>query len=256
LSDSTPGGERTRSRTAAASDRGRRVLNIVVALVLIALTAPLMIVVAVLVKLGSPGPAIYTQPRVGLDRRGGRASGRAGERRRDDLGGRIFTIYKFRTMTLESRGAKQRWATKDDARVTRLGRILRATRIDELPQLFNVLKGDMNIVGPRPEQPEIFGKLREEVDAYHERQKVLPGITGWAQVNQGYDTSVDDVRRKVELDLEYIGKRSAVEDLAIMARTFPVMVGRKVWTEPISFDRGLRFFTRSTENRRLRDPVP
>jgi len=233
------------------------VLNILVAFLLIVLAAPLMILVAVLVRLESPGPAIYKQPRVGLDRRGRRrAHGHARERRKGDLGGCIFTIYKFRTMTVEGGGGEQRWATKDDARVTGLGRFLRATRIDELPQLFNVLKGDMNIVGPRPEQPEIFAELREEVDAYHERQKVLPGITGWAQVNLGYDTCVDDVRRKVELDLEYIGKRSAVEDLAIMARTFPVMVGRRVWTEPISFERGLRLFTRSTESRQLRDPAP
>jgi len=233
------------------------VLNILVALLLIALAAPLMVLVALLVRLESPGPAIYKQPRVGLDRRGSRrASGTAPDRRAGDLGGRIFTIYKFRTMTVERGRAKQRWATKGDARVTALGRFLRATRIDELPQLFNVLKGDMNIVGPRPEQPEIFGKLRGEVDAYHERQKVLPGITGWAQVNQGYDTSVDDVRRKVELDLEYIGKRSAVEDLAIMARTFPVMVGRRLWTEPISFERERRSLTRSTEGRPPQDPVP
>jgi lipopolysaccharide/colanic/teichoic acid biosynthesis glycosyltransferase len=233
------------------------VLNILVALLLIVVTAPLMILVAVLVRLGSPGPAIYEQPRVGLDRRGGRRTyGTARERRRGDRGGRIFTIYKFRTMTVQSGRTAQRWATKDDARVTRLGKLLRATRIDELPQLFNVLKGDMNIVGPRPEQPEIFAELREAVDAYHERQKVLPGITGWAQVNLGYDTSVDDVRRKVELDLEYIGKRSAVEDLTIMARTVPVVVGRKVWTDPISFERGLRFLTRSTESRRSRNLVP
>jgi len=197
----------------------------------------LMILVAVLVRLGSPGPAIYEQPRVGLDRRGGRRTyGTARERRRGDRGGRIFTIYKFRTMTVQSGRAVQKWATKDDARVTRLGKILRATRIDELPQLFNVLKGDMNIVGPRPEQPEIFAELREEVDAYHQRQKVLPGITGWAQVNLGYDSSTDDVRKKVEFDLEYINKRSAVEDLSIMARTVPVMVGRRVWLGPTSID--------------------
>jgi lipopolysaccharide/colanic/teichoic acid biosynthesis glycosyltransferase len=98
-----------------------------------------------------------------------------------------------------------------------------------LPQLFNVVRGDMNIVGPRPEQPTIFQELRRELGAYQERQKVLPGITGWAQVNLGYDTSLDDVKRKVELDLEYIDRRSATEDLAIMARTMPVMVFRRVW---------------------------
>jgi lipopolysaccharide/colanic/teichoic acid biosynthesis glycosyltransferase len=98
-----------------------------------------------------------------------------------------------------------------------------------IPQLVNVVKGDMNIVGPRPEQPTIFQELRKELGSYQERQKVLPGITGWAQVNLGYDTSVEDVRKKVELDLEYIGRRSAAKDLAIMARTMPVMVFRRVW---------------------------
>ena len=138
-------------------------------------------------------------------------------------------MYKFRTMTYQPSAAQEQWATKEDRRVTRVGRFLRATRIDELPQLFNVLKGDMNIVGPRPEQPTIFQELRREVGEYQERQKVLPGITGWAQVNLGYDTSIEDVKKKVELDLEYIQRRSATQDLAIMAKTMPVMVFRKVW---------------------------
>ena len=142
---------------------------------------------------------------------------------------RSFTMYKFRTMTTAPADAQEQWATKNDARVTRVGRVLRATRLDELPQLVNVLKGDMNIVGPRPEQPTIFQELRRELGGYHERQKVLPGITGWAQVNLGYDTSIDDVKKKVELDLEYIARRSASKDLEIMAKTMPVMVFRKVW---------------------------
>ena len=204
-------------------------LNIAVAVIGIALTAPLMLLVALLVKLESHGPAIYRQPRVGLARRGAGGPASKSSRRDSDRGGRIFTIYKFRTMTTDQDHGSQKWATRDDARVTRLGRILRATRIDELPQLFNVLKGDMNIVGPRPEQPQIFAELREELAHYPARQKVLPGITGWAQVNLGYDTNLEDVERKVELDLEYIDKRSAVEDLTIMARTMPVMVFRKVW---------------------------
>jgi lipopolysaccharide/colanic/teichoic acid biosynthesis glycosyltransferase len=132
-------------------------------------------------------------------------------------------------MTAAPSDSEERWATKGDRRVTRIGRFLRATRVDELPQLVNVLKGDMNIVGPRPEQPSIFQELREELGGYQDRQKVLPGITGWAQVNLGYDTSIEDVKRKVELDLEYIEKRSAAEDLAIMAKTMPVMVFRRVW---------------------------
>ena len=142
------------------------------------------------------------------------------------MGGKPFTIYKFRTM-YEDGDAPQVWATPGDPRVTPIGRVLRKYRLDELPQLFNVLKGDMNVVGPRPEQPEIFADLRQEVSGYSYRQRVLPGITGWAQINQSYDTCIDDVRRKVELDLEYIGRTSAVEDLRIMAQTVPVMLGKR-----------------------------
>jgi lipopolysaccharide/colanic/teichoic acid biosynthesis glycosyltransferase len=111
--------------------------------------------------------------------------------------------------------------------VTRLGRFLRNTRMDELPQFFNVLKGDMNIVGPRPEQPEIFQRLREEVDGYQHRQRVLPGITGLAQVNHHYDRSIKDVEIKVRHDLEYVRRVSTIEDLRIMARTLPVVLFRK-----------------------------
>ena len=208
-------------------DIARRVLNVTVAVVALVIVAPVMLLVAIFIKLDSRGPVIYSQARVGLDRRSG--SRRQGpERRRSvDLGGRIFTIYKFRTMRCTEDGAGETWATQEEERITRVGRILRATRLDELPQLFNVVKGDMNIVGPRPEQPRIFSELRREVRQYSARQRVLPGITGWAQINQGYDTSIEDVRRKVELDLEYIDRRSATEDLMIMAKTMPVMVLRK-----------------------------
>ncbi len=145
-----------------------------------------------------------------------------------DQGGRIFTIYKFRTMRSD-RPKGQVWAAQNDPRVTPVGRVLRATRLDELPQLVNVLKGDMNIVGPRPEQPDIFQELSREVRNYRERQRVLPGITGLAQVNLGYDRSLEDVRKKVGFDLQYIRRRSATEDLMIMAKTMPVMVFRRVW---------------------------
>jgi len=227
----SPGAIRSRAhdRSGRSSlDVGRRVLNVVVAVIGILLTAPLMLVVALLVRLDSKGPAIYRQERVGLCRRGSRRVDQRERRRADNLGGRVFTIYKFRTMTVAQSG-EERWASQNDARITRIGRILRATRIDELPQLFNVLRGDMNIVGPRPEQPGIFRGLREEVRGYSRRQKVLPGITGLAQVNLGYDTSIEDVRRKVDLDLEYIEERSAARDLAIMAKTVPVMIFQKVW---------------------------
>lgn len=211
----------------ALSDRACRVLNVLVAAVAVVLLAPVFLVIAVLVKLSSPGPVIFTQDRVGVDRRR-RSRNVPGCRRESDNGGRIFTIYKFRTMRPNS-GQAQVWASENDPRITAVGRFLRATRLDELPQLFNVLKGDMNIVGPRPEQPEIFRTLCEEVPDYRHRQQVLPGITGLAQVSLGYDRSIDDVREKVSLDLKYIERRSALEDVSIMARTMPVMVFQKVW---------------------------
>jgi len=212
-----------------------RILNVIVAAIGIVLTAPLMLLIAFAVKLTSPGPVIFTQKRVGLDTRMGidrRKASRppAGieDRRRQDRGGRLFTIYKFRTMAAAPEGqAMQVWARPGDARITRVGRFLRKYRLDELPQLFNVLRGEMNIVGPRPEQPEIFESLREEVYGYAYRQRVLPGITGWAQVNHHYDQNLEDVRKKVHLDLEYIRRRSAIQDLKIMARTVPVMIGKK-----------------------------
>ncbi|MDH3457051.1 MAG: sugar transferase, partial [Gemmatimonadota bacterium] len=108
-----------------------------------------------------------------------------------------------------------------------VGRFLRKYRLDELPQLLNVLRGDMNLVGPRPEQPEIFQELRHRVARYPERQRVLPGITGWAQVRHRYDTSIEDVKKKVEFDLEYIERCSAAEDAKIMLMTVPVMVFRR-----------------------------
>ena len=120
--------------------------------------------------------------------------------------------------------APQVWAQEDDPRITPLGRFLRRTRLDELPQLFNILRGDMNLVGPRPEQPDIFRRLRQEVSQYPARQRVLPGITGWAQVNHKYDECIEDVARKVDLDLEYISERSAWNDFRIMVRTIPVML--------------------------------
>ena len=144
-----------------------------------------------------------------MQRKGDRRSigRRGGDRRAVDVGGRAFTMYKFRTMTVNAETNGAVWATKNDARVTPIGGVLRGTRLDEIPQLVNVLKGDMNIVGPRPERPSIFMQLRKEIDRYQMRQRAKPGITGWAQINQNYDTSIDDVRRKVEYDLAYIERR-------------------------------------------------
>ena len=115
----------------------------------------------------------------------------------------------------------------DDPRVTRVGGVLRKYRLDELPQLWNVLKGDMNVMGPRPEQPTIFAELRGQIHKYHDRQRVLPGITGWAQVNRDYGQDLDDVREKLNLDLEYVSRRSAWEDFKIMVLTVPVMLFKK-----------------------------
>jgi lipopolysaccharide/colanic/teichoic acid biosynthesis glycosyltransferase len=212
------------------NDTACRWLNLVVAAIGIVTTAPLMLFIAVAIKVSSPGPVIFKQSRVGLDRRRAGARGLPNRRRDADRGGRIFTIYKFRTMRPADPNAPQVWASQSDPRITLIGRFLRATRLDELPQFFNVLKGDMNIVGPRPEQPEIFAELQDELgNRYCSRQRVLPGITGLAQVKQGYDTDLDGVKRKVDLDLQYIGRRTAGRDLQIMAKTVPVMVFRKVW---------------------------
>jgi len=209
------------------NEGARRALNVVVAVVGLVLTIPFMLIVAVALKLTSRGPVLYTQTRVGVDRRN-RASSPDISRRRSDVGGRPFRIYKFRTMQAQPAvRPPEVWATPDDPRITPLGRVLRKFRIDELPQLWNVLRGDMNVVGPRPEQPSIFVNLREQIDGYHHRQRVRPGITGWAQVNHNYDRCLDDVKRKVSLDLEYISKQSLAEDLRIMAMTVPVMVFRK-----------------------------
>ena len=207
--------------------RARRILNVVVAVFGLIVAAPIMTVIAMLVKLTSPGPIFYRQVRVGVDRRNPRLPV-GNHRRAIDYGGAPFTIYKFRTMTTAaSRSDRQVWAAQNDARVTALGRILRKYRLDELPQLFNVLKGDMNIVGPRPEQPTIFADLRTQVQSYALRQRVRPGITGWAQINHHYDASVEDVRTKVALDLEYIARQSFLEDLSIMLRTAPVLMFKK-----------------------------
>jgi lipopolysaccharide/colanic/teichoic acid biosynthesis glycosyltransferase len=269
-----PLGWTSRWNSMLVSDELNRAVNFTIAFVSLVLLLPLMLMIAIAVKLTSRGPIIYRQTRVGVDRRlsGGdrrsagdrrhvgqprderrrrandgvssvardderraaaiaadrRAAGRrGGDRRAVDVGGRAFTMYKFRTMMVNSERTGAVWATKNDARVTPIGGVLRGTRLDELPQLVNVLKGEMNIVGPRPERPSIFMQLRKEIDRYHLRQRAKPGITGWAQINQNYDTSIDDVRRKVEYDLAYIERRSVVEDMRIMAKTLPVMIFRK-----------------------------
>jgi len=197
-----------------------------VAAVALVLTAPVMLVIAIAITLTSRGPIFFTQTRVGINRR--RLLPVGTRYRLTDRGGRPFRIYKFRTMAQNGHAAStEMWATPDDPRVTSIGRILRQYRLDELPQLLNVLRGDMDIVGPRPEQPGIFRKLREQIDSYQRRQRVRPGITGWAQINQQYDRNIEDVKKKLQYDLEYIARQSTTEDLRIMLRTLPVVVGKQ-----------------------------
>jgi lipopolysaccharide/colanic/teichoic acid biosynthesis glycosyltransferase len=204
-----------------------RAVNVTLAGLALVLLSPVMLVLALLVKLTSVGPVIYTQTRVGMDRRSRRTSAIV-ERRRADDGGKTFTIYKFRTMCVEAEGATGAvWAQAADPRVTPIGRVLRQFRLDELPQLWNVVRGDMNIVGPRPERPSIFAKLRTDIAEYPNRQRTRPGITGLAQISQHYDTCLDDVRRKVQYDLEYIQRQGIAEDMRIMLKTLPVVLFRK-----------------------------
>ena len=218
---------RARNAPQAHSREGaRRLLNIVVALVGILVTAVVMAVIAILVKLSSQGPVIYRQKRIGIDRRS-LSYARGNSRRKFDLGGQPFTLYKFRTMREAAANGPQVWAAPGDHRVTRIGRYLRACRLDELPQLFSVLTGEMNIVGPRPEQPDIFVELRELVEGYQRRQRVRPGITGLAQITLAYDRTIEDVQKKVRCDLDYIRRQSVLEDLKIMFLTLPVMLGRR-----------------------------
>jgi lipopolysaccharide/colanic/teichoic acid biosynthesis glycosyltransferase len=217
----------TRYGASSSSEWIRRWVNFVLALVALVVTLPVMWLIGLLIRLTSRGPVLYTQVRVGLDRREG-ATSLQNRRRQRDLGGQPFTIYKFRTMRVDAEhhsGAV--WAQQRDPRVTPIGRLLRQYRLDELPQLLNVLKGEMNIVGPRPERPTIFAELREHIAEYPLRQRAKPGITGLAQINHHYDRSLDDVRTKVHYDLEYIRRQSVSEDFRIMLKTLPVILLRR-----------------------------
>lgn len=204
-------------------------VNRSLALIALVVLAPVILLIALAVKLTSRGPVFYSQTRIGLDRRWNRRPPPEGVTRRShDLGGAVFTIYKFRTMCVNAEhlsGAV--WAAREDPRVTPIGRFLRQYRLDELPQLFNVLKGDMNLVGPRPERPSIFAQLRATIPQYRARQRVRPGITGLAQINQHYDRNLDDVRKKLEFDLEYLRRQSLWQDFLIMIRTVPVVLFRR-----------------------------
>ena len=182
-----------------------RVGDIGISLALLVFTAPLMIIVALLVHFDSPGPVLYRQERVGR-------------------GGIPFTILKFRSMSANAEAGGPAWAVQRDPRVTRIGSLMRRTRIDELPQLFNVLRGQMSFIGPRPERPHFVTQLAEQIPFYRERARVKPGLTGWAQVNFPYGASVEDARVKLSYDLYYVRHRSPLLDLAILFATVRVIL--------------------------------
>lgn len=188
--------------------RVKRMLDIVVAATLLVCTLPVTLLTALAVKLDSKGPVFYSQERIGLY-------------------GKRFMVHKFRTMFTDAEKNGAQWATKNDPRITRVGRFLRKTRIDELPQLLCVLKGDMSMVGPRPERAVFIEKLREQIPFYIGRLKMKPGLTGWAQVRYHYDTSLEDVQRKLEYDMYYYENMSLLLDLQILFRTVYVVLTGK-----------------------------
>jgi lipopolysaccharide/colanic/teichoic acid biosynthesis glycosyltransferase len=170
------------------------------------ITLPIMAVTALLVKFSSPGPILLRQTRVGLH-------------------GTLFTLYKFRSMYADAEARTGAvWATKDDPRITPMGRWLRKLRLDELPQFFNVVRGEMCIVGPRPERPEFSAMLEEKIPFYRQRQWVKPGITGWAQISHKYGDSIEDSLTKLEYDLYYIKNLGPAMDAYIIFHTLKVML--------------------------------
>lgn len=193
-------------RQGRASRIGKVLSDMILATAMLLMTLPLMLLVAILIKLDSAGPVLYRQERVGLR-------------------GKPFSIFKFRSMHIDAEaGGRPLWAAVGDPRVTRVGRFIRYTRIDELPQLLNVLRGEMSLIGPRPERPYFVEKLAAAISFYTMRHYVKPGITGWAQVNASYGASIEDAREKLRYDLYYIKHRSFVLDVLILWRTLRVVV--------------------------------
>jgi sugar transferase (PEP-CTERM system associated) len=187
----------------------KRAFDIAVSSAGLLLALPVMAVAALAIKLDSPGPVLYRQTRVGL-------------------GGRTFTVLKFRSMRTDAeQDGVARWATKGDSRVTRVGRFLRRSRIDELPQLWSVLTGEMSMVGPRPERPEFVAMLRAHIPFYDVRHSVKPGLTGWAQVRFAYGASVEDARRKHQFDLYYVKNNSLLLDTLVLVETVSVVLFRE-----------------------------
>ena len=207
----------------------KRLFDIVVATTALILLLPVFAIVAIAVRLDSRGPALYAQERVGLDRRRGQgATPIRGNRRKKASYGRPFTIYKFRSMVSDAeKHTGPVWAKQRDPRCTRIGAFLRLSHLDELPQLFNVLRGEMSMVGPRPERPQLFGNLVAQIPEYALRVRTLPGITGVAQIKNGYDDSLQSAARKVQYDLYYMRNGSVLMDVKIMFATALVLLKGK-----------------------------
>jgi sugar transferase (PEP-CTERM system associated) len=186
----------------------KRSVDLALAIVGLVLASPLMLLTALAVRLESEGPVLYAQERVGEH-------------------GRVFTLFKFRSMRADAENGTPIWATDGDDRVTRIGRFLRLSRLDEMPQLWNVLNGDMSFVGPRPERPFFVEQLAEVIPFYRQRHAVKPGVTGWAQVKYRYGSSIEDAREKLRYDLYYIKHLSIVFDLTIVFDTVKVIVSAK-----------------------------
>jgi sugar transferase (PEP-CTERM system associated) len=189
----------------AFSSAAKRVFDVLASAVLLILTGPLILICAVLVRIDSRGPAFFRQARVGLY-------------------GQTFELIKLRSMRLDAEAEGAQWAKQNDPRVTRIGRVLRKLRIDELPQAWSVLKGEMSFVGPRPERPEFVSDLEERLPFYAERHMVKPGITGWAQINYPYGASIEDSRQKLEYDLYYAKNYTPFLDLLILLQTLRVVL--------------------------------
>ncbi|HVG31318.1 MAG TPA: TIGR03013 family XrtA/PEP-CTERM system glycosyltransferase [Pyrinomonadaceae bacterium] len=197
-----------RGRRARVQEFVRTAMHRSVALVGAIVSLPVALAAAALIKLESPGPALYRQERVGMN-------------------GRVFTIMKFRSMRSDAEKAGPVWAQDNDARVTRVGRIIRKIRVDEIPQFWNILKGEMNFVGPRPERPHFVKQLAEEIPYYEQRHLIAPGLTGWAQIKYPYGSSVEDARQKLQYDLYYIKNQSLVLDAVILFETVKtILFGR------------------------------
>jgi exopolysaccharide biosynthesis polyprenyl glycosylphosphotransferase len=197
--------KRVERAKAAADSFSKRMFDLAAASALVVALAPLIAFTALLIKLESRGPILYRQHRIGF-------------------GGRTFEILKFRSMVVEAEKDGPVWAARNDARVTRVGRIIRKLRIDEIPQAINVIRGDMSFVGPRPERPFFVNLLSEQVAFYNTRHSVKPGITGWAQVKYKYGSSIDDAIEKLQYDLYYVKNHTLFLDLVILLQTVRVVV--------------------------------